>query len=422
MSGDAKKDLIAEARSFSASLSNVFLMKKRDQQTRHLLEKAQNLLEGLLAENQRLSSNTGTPRQTRGGGMGQLWVKLDEMKRENEDLRRQLGRHDDRSTPTKNMSHGPGDVIIADLQKTKTENEALRNQVESLQKTVKELQNITATVQDEYKRAKIGLEAAQKSMEKARHEYRSLEANLTSAKTENDSLKQKLTSSVKPMVRADNRLTENINERCRPSVIAMRYNTLESQEWMDAKESLEDSSGMDEEEITRFLCSSIMQTYEASREVYQCLELAIGELLRRPALAVSIAQGGMSSEPTQLPEEMTDAIRSRLRQNCDSIDSGELIKITKNTLEREFKDVKGLISNKAVNRYLHESARLTWQMAIQQPPMKMSITDKRYNDERHKLWWSCDQARASSINHFIWPVLFDYDGGNLMVKGCVFAS
>ena len=102
MSTEHKSDLVAEARNFSASLANVFLMKKRDPQTRHLLEKAQHFVDALLAENQRLS-NSGTPRHSRSGGMGQLWIKLDEMKRENEELRKHLGRgqHDERGTPTK---------------------------------------------------------------------------------------------------------------------------------------------------------------------------------------------------------------------------------------------------------------------------------------------------------------------------------
>lgn len=68
------------------------------------------------------------------------------------------------------------------------------------------------------------------------------------------------------MVRSDNRHFENINERCRPSLVAMRYNTLESQEWMDAKESLEDLSSTDEETVNKFLCSLLMVRY--SPEIY----------------------------------------------------------------------------------------------------------------------------------------------------------
>lgn len=68
----------------------------------------------------------------------------------------------------------------------------------------------------------------------------------------------RLTNSVKPMMRTDNRYVENINERCRPSNIAILYNNLESQEWVDAKESLEDAGFDDEVTITKFLCSVLM--------------------------------------------------------------------------------------------------------------------------------------------------------------------
>ena len=60
------------------------------------------------------------------------------------------------------------------------------------------------------------------------------------------------------MMRTDNRNVENINERCRPSNIAILYNNLESQEWVDAKESLEDAGFDDEVTITKFLCSVLM--------------------------------------------------------------------------------------------------------------------------------------------------------------------
>lgn len=64
-------------------------------------------------------------------------------------------------------------------------------------------------------------------------------------------------SSPKPKLRADNRHSENIGERCRPSSIAVAYTTLESQQWMDAKEAMEDK-GMEEDDIVKFLCHLIM--------------------------------------------------------------------------------------------------------------------------------------------------------------------
>ena len=89
---------------------------------------------------------------------------------------------------------GPGDVIINDLHKTKTDNETLRSQVAQLQKTVRELQAVNAGLQDEYKRAKAALEAAQRSVEKARHDYKKLEVSFASLKAENDTLKQRSVS------------------------------------------------------------------------------------------------------------------------------------------------------------------------------------------------------------------------------------
>jgi hypothetical protein len=63
---------------------------------------------------------------------------------------------------------------------------------------------------------------------------------------------------VKPLPRLDNRQVENLSEKCRPSNIAVSYNSLESQQWIDAKESLEDNTQYDEETILRILCSILV--------------------------------------------------------------------------------------------------------------------------------------------------------------------
>ena len=191
MSDSGKKDLVSDAKSFLDSLGNVFVLKKRDAQSRHLLNQAKTLIEALLAENQRLSSGGGTPRIGRSGGsMGQLWVKLDEMKRENEELKRQLGKsHEER--PVTGKSQGPGEVIISELHKSKTENSNLRSELEKVQKTVQEMHTINTNLQDEYKRLKISLDAANRSLENSRREFKSMETNLNTAKSENESLRQR---------------------------------------------------------------------------------------------------------------------------------------------------------------------------------------------------------------------------------------
>lgn len=191
-----RHDVTSEAKNFCESLANVFMLRKRDPQTRNILQKAKTLLETLISENQKLASNSasnqGTPRAGRGGGgMGQLWVKLDELKRENESLRKQIGKphQDERNAPPK--VQGPGEVIISELHKKKTENENLKSQNEKLQASVKHLETINTAVQDEYKRCKVALDTSRRSMEGVVKDCKTLESNLSKAKTENDTLKQR---------------------------------------------------------------------------------------------------------------------------------------------------------------------------------------------------------------------------------------
>ena len=78
-----------------------------------------------------------------------------------------------------------------DLAKARTDIEALKGQVERLQTTVREHQSVHVTLQDEVKRSKGALEAAQKSATRAREETKRADIYLQKLQAENDVLKQK---------------------------------------------------------------------------------------------------------------------------------------------------------------------------------------------------------------------------------------
>ena len=123
--------------------------------------------------------------------MGQLWMKLDELKRENEQLRRQGSKpHEDKSSSGRSGT-GPGDVIIADLHKTRLENETLELKLQKAETTIKELEIVNASLREEFKKTKILQDMAQKSLEKIKKEHQTLETSLNSVKTENDTLKKR---------------------------------------------------------------------------------------------------------------------------------------------------------------------------------------------------------------------------------------
>ncbi|OWF52902.1 uncharacterized protein LOC110447158 [Mizuhopecten yessoensis] len=453
-----KKDLLAEAKSFCDGLSNVFMLKKRDAQTRHLLEKAKSLVEALAAEHQKQSGTKSTPpRQARGsGGMGQLWTKLEELKRENELLKRKGKAQDDRGT-SGTKTQGPGEVIISELHKAKQENEVLRNRNEKLEVSNREMEAVAVSVQDEYKRSKVALETTQKSMETVLKEYRHMEDSLKSAKTENDTLKQRVTQSVKPLptspkplppkpvakpvpkarsmshghvepldrCRSGNRVqTETLSERCRPSNVAMLYTSLESQEWVDAKEALEDDYDFEEENIIQFLCTILMEAFKTCKEVHETLKATIAELLKKPTLAVSLDFGGEINYRYKLPDCLTDGVGQQLRQHYDEIESETIVNIMSKKLAKDYRSFaeNNCLQHKSIYKYMHACATVTWQMVVQQPQMYLTVDDKKFDDDKHKLWWSCDQKSANNVDFFIWPALYDYKNGILLVKGCVYAS
>ena len=128
--------------------------------------------------------------------MGQLWMKLDELKRENEELRsRRHGskpHHDEKSSSGRSGGTGPGDVIISDLHKTRLECETLELKLQKAETTIKELEKVNSSLREEFKKSKILQDMAQSSLEKIKKEHETLETSLNSVKTENDTLKKRL--------------------------------------------------------------------------------------------------------------------------------------------------------------------------------------------------------------------------------------
>lgn len=195
MASTSDKDLRSDARNFCDSLANVFMMKRRDPQTQHLLEKSKGLIEALLSLHEKRAKTDRPaipPKPARAGsrsGMGQLWVKLDELMRENEELKKKMlsMKADDKSLAAK--SQGPGEVIISELHKCKSENDTLKAKLEKSMTSIKELEKVNMTLQDEFKRSKIAQELTQESLEKIRQERKTLESSLDCVRSENEGLK-----------------------------------------------------------------------------------------------------------------------------------------------------------------------------------------------------------------------------------------
>ena len=82
-------------------------------------------------------------------------------------------------------------MIISDLHKTREENETLNSKLQKAERTIKELEIVNTSLQDEFKKTKILQDMAQNALEKIKKEHQCLESSLNSVKTENDTLKQR---------------------------------------------------------------------------------------------------------------------------------------------------------------------------------------------------------------------------------------
>lgn len=78
------------------------------------------------------------------------------------------------------------------------------------------------------------------------------------------------------------------------------------------------------------------------------------------------------------------------------------------------------IQEVTLKTFISECCQLSWRMNISYPPLHISVdTSIKFDDKLHTVFRSLKMAGAS-IDHYIWPVLFDREGGEILVKGKVY--
>ena len=68
--------------------------------------------------------------------------------------------------------------------------------------------------------------------------------------------------------------------------------------------------------------------------------------------------------------------------------------------------------------YIHEAAKLTWDLVVQTPPMMLNCKEVEFVPELHKRFHTADRS-SDLIISYQWPTLIQESSGTVLLRGVV---
>ena len=79
---------------------------------------------------------------------------------------------------------------------------------------------------------------------------------------------------------------------------------------------------------------------------------------------------------------------------------------------------RALLKSEQVNKYVIRCTEICWLMAIQDPPMAITVKindDSKYDNRLFRVY----TKEGDFVDYVVWPAVLIQDGGHLMCKGIV---
>ncbi|KAI8485289.1 hypothetical protein Bbelb_370360 [Branchiostoma belcheri] len=184
---------------------------------------------------------------------------------------------------------------------------------------------------------------------------------------------------------------ENTSPRSRPSNLAIRYQEMETVEWLAAKEELDSdhSSSCGKELVVQYLCDVFV-----------------------------VAEGQVSNqsvELTDIQQDLQTKVQDIIKGRSDKCNIDNIVKRVEECMknkERYRRHIGTTASSSAtrtsLETYMSECCRLAWQMNVQTPAMAISVqTDIPFDPALHERAYDCESFghAAEVIDYYAWPTL-----------------
>ncbi|CAH1263875.1 Hypp2791 [Branchiostoma lanceolatum] len=242
-----------------------------------------------------------------------------------------------------------------------------------------------------------------------------------------ESLQRRLSNEFCIRLASDETNMENISVKHRPAKIAEKFAQIESKEWVEAKEVLDDKSGNERTNI-QILLNMLEFACKRAQEVFDGFLSSEACRLYSPVAATTDIllreQNQNSGGYPKVPGSILKEITAFLKGTCGECDIESLTQSVVGKMKEVYgEDIVSILQDTHVMSFVQACCRLAWQMAVQQPPLTVLTCNTHYDDRCHQLWWNSPSPSRSKgvsrgeIDFYIWPEL--RQSGNVLQKGRV---
>ncbi|KAI8510867.1 hypothetical protein Bbelb_117830 [Branchiostoma belcheri] len=219
--------------------------------------------------------------------------------------------------------------------------------------------------------------------------------------------------------------TETEKIKLKTAKIAKNFTQIESKEWVEAKEALDERFEDDRTNI-QFLLDILECACQRARKVFDRFLSSEACRLHSP---ITSTTNTLPTEQTggnrlDIPGSIQKEIMAFLRGTCGECDIESLIEdAVAGMNEKHGEDIATALQDTRVRSFVQACCRLAWQMAVQQPPLTTLTSNTHYDDRCHQLWYNSPPPSKSEgvstgeIDFYIWPEL--RHSGTVLQKGRV---
>ncbi|XP_060566866.1 uncharacterized protein LOC132725703 [Ruditapes philippinarum] len=297
---------------------------------------------------------------------------------------------------------------------TMPDNEANKNALISKERELKDLQARLQKDQEEIDRLKQKvkdletksnelLSRDQEEIDRFQAENYQLKQKVKDLETNNNELLSRLSAVASAKLTDNNPNIADLSDVNRPTKLAEQFSELYDNEWTDAFDALakeQDESNNDKEACTKLL--------NVLNKIFSiCHKKASGDL-QMMMQKLSVELFGMGAPSKEVMRAIKD---DRKKHYAGMVE--QLMKDCKFSFDDVITEEEALL----IAKFIEKCVSVCWLMSIQDPPVYIDVKIDMHGERLSTDIYKPYTKSGKFIDYIVWPVLYLFEGGNILSKG-----
>ncbi|XP_053399696.1 uncharacterized protein LOC123559061 isoform X2 [Mercenaria mercenaria] len=213
---------------------------------------------------------------------------------------------------------------------------------------------------------------------------------------------ERLSAAASAKLTDENPNIADLSDMNRPTKISEQFAEIYDNEWTDAFEALtntEEGNKPEEEackSLLHILTTIYSKCYEKSKEGLQEMTKSL------------VSFNGMDIPSKELLKMLKDDRKKNYSYTINKL---------REEIASSLQDIIKEQDEFFIPKFIEKCTTVCWLMAIQDPPVSMDVETDRHDEELDTDKYKHYTQSGRVIDYIVWPVLYLYEGGNILNKG-----